>query len=83
MAYNKKNLLVKIIEIQDIVLRERKRGGISQVYIFETLIKKQYYISYSTFNNYLARNAKKELESLNKKEASNTQLDMFEASDNK
>lgn len=83
MAYNKKNLLVKIIEIQDIVLRERKRGGISQVYIFENLIKKQYYISYSTFNNYLARNAKKELESLNKKEASNTQLDMFEASDNK
>lgn len=83
MAYNKKNLLVKIIEIQDIVLRERKRGGISQVYIFENLIKKQYYISYSTFNNYLARNAKKELESLNKKEVSNTQLDMFEASDNK
>lgn len=83
MAYNKKNLLVKIIEIQDIVLRERKRGGVSQVYIFESLIKNQYHISYSTFNSYLARNAKKELESLNKKVASNTQLDMFEASDNK
>jgi 2-phospho-L-lactate guanylyltransferase (CobY/MobA/RfbA family) len=83
MAYNKKNLLVKIIEIQDIVLRERKKGGISQVYIYNTYVKNQYYISSSTFNNYLARNAKKEMEILNKKDASNTQLDMFEGSDNK
>lgn len=65
MTYNKKNLLVKIIEIQDIVLRERRKG-VSQVYVYNTYVKDQYYISYSTFNNYLARNAKKELEILNK-----------------
>lgn len=80
MAYNKRNILLKIIAVQDIVLRERKRG-VSQVYIFNEYIKDQFIISYSTFNNYLARNAKKELELLNKKDVSNKQLDMFDKED--
>jgi len=61
MAYHKRNLLLKIVEIQNIVLREKARG-LSQKYIYDAFIKKTYFISYSAFNEYLARNAKRELE---------------------
>jgi len=67
MSYNKRNLLLKIIEIQGIVLREKDRG-VSQKWTFENLIKKRYFINYSTFNAYLGRNAKQELADLNKRE---------------
>lgn len=63
MAYNKTKLLEKIIEIQNIVLAEKKRG-LSQVYIYRNLIANKYFISESTFNNYLAINAKHELDRL-------------------
>lgn len=76
MAYSKRNLLNKIIEIQTIVLRESKRG-VTQKHIYDTLIKNTYHISYSTFNNYLARNAKKELEQLDKQNAQDTQTCLF------
>lgn len=65
MAYNKRNLLNKIVEIQDIVLREQKRG-VTQKWVYLNLIRDHYHISYSAFNNYLAYPAKKELENLNK-----------------
>jgi hypothetical protein len=68
MAYNKRSLLLKIIEIQNIVM-EGKARGVSQKWTFEHLIKKPYFINYSTFNAYMGRNAKKELADLdNKKE---------------
>lgn len=77
MAYNKKNLLKKIIEIQTIVLTEKKRGA-SQVWIYRTLVASQYHISESTFNNYLAINARRELEKLSIQESEkNNQLKMF------
>jgi len=60
MAYNRRNLLERIVEIQEIILREKKRG-FTQQHIFETLIKPQYRISLATLNNYLGINAKKEL----------------------
>jgi hypothetical protein len=60
MSYSKRNLLKKIIEIQNIVIKEHKRG-LSQKWIFENFIEKVYFISYSTFNCYMSRNAKKEL----------------------
>lgn len=66
MAYNNKNHLRKIIEIQNIVNTEYQKGySYSDIYL--NLIKEKYHISYSTFNNYLSRNAKKEMEELNKK----------------
>ncbi|MFV0310840.1 MAG: hypothetical protein ACK5KN_04230 [Dysgonomonas sp.] len=68
MAYNRRNLLNKILEIQAIAEREYSRG-VPYTYIFRTLIEKQYHISYSTFNNYLSCNAKREIELLDKKEA--------------
>lgn len=68
MAYNRRNLLNKILEIQAIAEREYSRG-VPYTYIYRTLIEKQYHISYSCFNNYLSCNAKKELELLDRKEA--------------
>ena len=67
MGYNKRILLEKIIAIQTIVVREQKRG-VSQKWIYENLIASKFYISYPTFNNYLARNAKRELAELNETE---------------
>lgn len=53
-------ILKKIIEVQEITLREKRRGA-SQQWIYEHMIKDKYFISYSTYNRYLARNAKAEL----------------------
>lgn len=63
MAYNGRNLLNKIIDIQDTVLREQKRGA-TQIWVYNNIIYPKYIISFSTFNNYLSRNAKKELEEM-------------------
>ncbi len=63
MAYNKRNLYLKIIEIQDIVIRGQKRGD-SQKEIFYNEIEKVYFISMRTFYNYLDINAKAELKKL-------------------
>ncbi|MDR1865976.1 MAG: hypothetical protein LBR08_10450 [Bacteroidales bacterium] len=49
----------KIVEIQDITL-EHTRRGISQRWVYKNLISDRYHISYSTYQNYLCRNAKKE-----------------------
>ncbi len=67
MAYNKRNLYLKIIEIQDIVLKGQKRGD-SQKEIFYNEIEKVYFISMRTFYNYLDINAKAELKKLDDKE---------------
>ena len=34
MAYNNRNTLLKMVRVQDIVLRE-KRKGVSQIYVYE------------------------------------------------
>lgn len=67
MAYNSRNLLERIIEIQDIVLAEKKRL-IFQKTIYRDIIEPRYKISYTTFCNYMCRNAKKELAEINKKD---------------
>lgn len=67
MAYNNRNTLLKMIQVQDIVL-EQKRHGIPQVRIYETLIRDVYFISYSTFNRWLAYPAKQELRHGRRKE---------------
>jgi hypothetical protein len=60
MAYNRENLLRRIIEIQDVVL-ESQRKGIPQKRIYDEFIKDRYHISYSCFNKYLGINAKQKL----------------------
>lgn len=71
MAYNSRNLLNKIVKIQDIVLREKARGA-TQIWVYDNLIADVYFISYDTFNKYLNRNAKRELELMDKREKENS-----------
>lgn len=63
MAYQRKNYLEKIIEIQTIALKYNKQGLFYKE-IYHTYIEKQYHISKRTFDNYLGINAKKELKEL-------------------
>lgn len=60
MAYNNRNTLLRMIEVQNIVL-ERKKKGMTQKFIYETEIMPKYHISYATFNRYLSYPAKYEL----------------------
>lgn len=60
MAYNNRNTLLRMIRVQDIVL-EQKKHGVSQLFVYENLIRNTFLISYSTFNRWLAYPAKQEL----------------------
>lgn len=64
MAYNKINLLTKIIEIQQLTLRLYHKEGLSYKEIFWKHIHPEYHISYRTFHTYLGTPAKKELKNL-------------------
>jgi len=52
MAYNRENLLKRIIKVQNIVL-EYKEMDVPYKRIYEKYIKEQFNISYSTFNEYM------------------------------
>ena len=67
MAYNKRNLYIKVVEIQNIVLIGQRRGD-TQKEIFWKEIEPVYHISIATFYNYLAINAKAELERMKRTE---------------
>ena len=67
MAYNKRNLYLKIIEIQNIVLRGQQRGA-SQKEVYYKEIEKVYFISIRTFYYYLTINAKAELRKIDERE---------------
>jgi hypothetical protein len=60
MAYNRKNILKRIIEIQETTLSNTKRGC-TQKWVYDNLILPRYCISESTYYNYLSTNAKKEI----------------------
>ncbi len=60
MGYNKQNKLEMICEIQRITLEHTKRG-ISQKWVYENIIRPRFYISISTYYNYLSVPARKEL----------------------
>ena len=65
MAYNRRNYLTKVIEIQNIVLELKGRDGDTRLKnIYWEYIFPKYLISYRTFSNYLSINAKKELKEL-------------------
>jgi hypothetical protein len=65
MAYNRKNHLKKIIEVQNIVLDlKHKDEDIYFKNIYHQHIYPKYKISYRTFHTYLGINAKKELKEL-------------------
>ena len=66
MAYNRKNILLRMIDIQEIYIANSKnhRGGCTDKHIYENLVAPRYRISRKTFYDYLATNAKKELTAL-------------------
>lgn len=63
MGYNKRNLLIKILDVQTIYMEHSKRGATGK-WIFNELIYPKFRISRATFYNYLATNARKELREL-------------------
>lgn len=64
MAYNKRNLLQRIIEIQNITLEQQARG-VTKKWIFDNLIEPHYHVSARTYNKYLGINAKKLIKETN------------------
>jgi hypothetical protein len=63
MAYNKRNLLEKMVQIQDITLEHTKRG-VKQEWVYINVIYPGFKISRGTYYKYLAHNAKAELKRL-------------------
>lgn len=74
MAYNRKNILKRMIDIQEIYL-EKQAIGLNATEIFNRHIYPVYKISRATFYDYLATNAKKELKDL--EAAEKAQLSFF------
>lgn len=67
MAYNRKNILSRMIDVQEIYLKYQALG-LNSKQIFELHVKTQYRISRMTFYNYLGTNAKKELKDIENNE---------------
>ncbi len=74
MAYNRKNILKRIVDIQNIVLDHTSKG-VSQEWIFTNMVAPSYHISRSTFYSYLSVNAKLELKKI--EEAQKMQMSLF------
>ena len=65
MAYNSKNLLIRIIEIQNLTLEYQKKGA-TQKWVYRNVVKERFHVSYGAFKQYMGRNAKNELRELEK-----------------
>jgi len=63
MAYNRRNFLMTVLEVQKVVLEAQKTGA-TQKWIYENLIYPNWRISKRTLTNYLGTNARKELKEL-------------------
>jgi len=66
MSYNRRNILLRIIDIQNIYKKHAKNfdGGCTDKHIYEKIIFPVYRISRSTFYEYLKTPAAKELKEL-------------------
>lgn len=76
MAYNRENILTKILKIQEIALQHNRQGLFFKE-IFHKHIEKQFNISKRTFDTYLGTNARKELKELQAKKENDNQLQLF------
>lgn len=63
MAYNRKKLLIKMIEVQN-AYREHKAKGSTDKWIYLNVIDPVHHISERTFYNYLTTPARRELREL-------------------
>lgn len=78
MAYNRRNLLLKVKEVCEIYRRESGQGR-SNEYIYLHFIKDRYHISRTTFYQFLTIPYERELKKVDEKLAvENCQLKMFE-----
>ncbi|MBS2100692.1 hypothetical protein [Carboxylicivirga linearis] len=73
MAYNRRNILQRMVDIQNITL-EHTNKGVTQEHVFKTIIHPQYRICRKTFYSYLGSPAKMELKRLNNVEQQQMQL---------
>jgi hypothetical protein len=69
-GYNRLNFLLKVKAVSEVYL-QYKEHGVSNEFVFENYIQKQFFISRTTFFSYLTIPYKKELEELQKKLANN------------
>lgn len=74
MGYNRRNILKRIIEVQNITLEHTKRGS-TQKWVYENIIYPRFLISIATYNNYLAVNAKAELKRMDEAETAQLKLE--------
>lgn len=74
MGYNRRNILKRIIEVQNITLEHTKRGS-TQKWVYENIIYPRFLISIATYNNYLAVNAKAELKKMDETETAQLKLE--------
>ena len=63
MSYNRRNILQRQIDIQNLVL-EHKARGVTQEWVFENIVFPTYRISRRTFYAYLCSPAKADLKKL-------------------
>ena len=73
MAYNRKNLLQRMIDVQDIY-REHQKNGATDRWIFRNVIEPNYRISERTFYNYVTHSARRELQNILQTEQRQMQL---------
>lgn len=74
MAYNRRNILRRMVEIQDITL-EHTRKGVTQEWVYNNVIYPRFVISRATYYSYLSYPAKMELK--RQEEAETAQLKLF------
>jgi disulfide oxidoreductase YuzD len=83
MAYNRKNFLLTVLDVQEIVL-EKQKLGITNKRIYRDYIYPNYRISKRTFDEYLGIPAKKqlkEIENENKNKIDPNQISMLDTDD--
>ena len=67
MAYNRKNFLLRVKEINEIYKRETRKG-LSNEYIFIHYVEPLYHISRATFYEYLTIPYERELKKIEERE---------------
>ena len=63
MSLKKKNFYLKVQRVQDIYKREKIHEGINDKWIYDEYICEEFFISYTTFREYLELNVKRLLNS--------------------
>ncbi|MDR1155281.1 MAG: hypothetical protein LBL04_11290 [Bacteroidales bacterium] len=81
MAYNRENILTRVVDIQNITWEHTGRG-VTQEWVYNNVVFPKYVISKATYYAYLAMPAKRELQLLREKkqrqrEADDRQLKLF------